>query len=70
MMCLVESLDRETEQYLIYLGDGKRKENVTYDAIVEAIDMQLTSEVEKTNEECLWIFKEVVGHMKKVRLGV
>jgi hypothetical protein len=35
---------------------------MTYDAIVEAIDRQLTSEVEKTDEEHLWIFKEVVGH--------
>eukprot|EP00957_Ditylum_brightwellii_P152648 11619376-Ditylum_brightwellii.AAC.1 len=33
-----------------------------YDAIVEAIDRQLTSEAEKTDEKHLWIFKEVVGH--------
>eukprot|EP00957_Ditylum_brightwellii_P006890 521023-Ditylum_brightwellii.AAC.1 len=26
---------------------------------------QLTSEAKKTNEEYLWIFKEVVGHRKK-----
>eukprot|EP00957_Ditylum_brightwellii_P105279 8025606-Ditylum_brightwellii.AAC.1 len=37
---------------------------MTYDAIVEAIDRQLTSEVKKTDEECLWIFKEGVGHRK------
>eukprot|EP00957_Ditylum_brightwellii_P121816 9289600-Ditylum_brightwellii.AAC.1 len=37
---------------------------MTYGAIVEAIDRQLTSETEKTDEECLWIFKEVVGHGK------
>eukprot|EP00957_Ditylum_brightwellii_P208216 15356336-Ditylum_brightwellii.AAC.1 len=53
-----ESIDGETEQYLIHLGDGKRKEIMTYDVIVEAIDRQLTSAVEKTDEECLWIFKE------------
>eukprot|EP00957_Ditylum_brightwellii_P073481 5583762-Ditylum_brightwellii.AAC.1 len=57
-------MDGETEQYLVHLGDGKRKDIMTYDAIVEAIDRQLTSEVEKTIEECLWIFKEVVGHRK------
>eukprot|EP00957_Ditylum_brightwellii_P117417 8955705-Ditylum_brightwellii.AAC.1 len=37
---------------------------MTYDAIVEAIDKQLTAEAEKRDEECLWIFNEVVGHRK------
>eukprot|EP00957_Ditylum_brightwellii_P177063 13488387-Ditylum_brightwellii.AAC.1 len=37
---------------------------MTYDAIVEAIDRQLTSEAEKTDGERLWIFKEVVGNRK------
>eukprot|EP00957_Ditylum_brightwellii_P143121 10905053-Ditylum_brightwellii.AAC.1 len=37
---------------------------MTYDAIVEAIDGKLTSKVEKTDEEHLWIFKEAVGHRK------
>eukprot|EP00957_Ditylum_brightwellii_P137089 10453101-Ditylum_brightwellii.AAC.1 len=37
---------------------------MTYDTIVEAIDRQLTSEAEKTDEECLWIFNKVVGHRK------
>eukprot|EP00957_Ditylum_brightwellii_P137436 10478292-Ditylum_brightwellii.AAC.2 len=41
-----------------------RKEIMTYDAIVEAIERQLTSEVETTDDECLWIFKEIVGHRK------
>eukprot|EP00957_Ditylum_brightwellii_P155330 11824255-Ditylum_brightwellii.AAC.1 len=44
----VESMDGETEQYLVRLGDEKRKEIMTYNAIVEAIDRQLTSEAEKT----------------------
>ena len=60
----VESMDGETEQYLVHLGDRKQKETMTYDAIVEAINRQLTSEAEKTDEEYLWIFKEVVGHRK------
>eukprot|EP00957_Ditylum_brightwellii_P094843 7222964-Ditylum_brightwellii.AAC.1 len=37
---------------------------MTYDAIVEAIDRQLTSEAGTTDEEHLWIFKEVLGHRK------
>eukprot|EP00957_Ditylum_brightwellii_P186565 14204504-Ditylum_brightwellii.AAC.1 len=57
-------MDGETEQYLVHLGNGKRKEIMTYDAILEAIDRKLTSEVEKTDGESLWIFKEVVGHRK------
>eukprot|EP00957_Ditylum_brightwellii_P047579 3614609-Ditylum_brightwellii.AAC.1 len=60
----VEPMDGDTEQYLVHLEDGKRKEIMTYDVIVEAIDRQSTSEAEKTDEECLWIFKEVVGHKK------
>eukprot|EP00957_Ditylum_brightwellii_P076579 5820270-Ditylum_brightwellii.AAC.1 len=40
---------------------------MTYDDVVEAIDRQLTSEAEKTDEEHLWIFKEVVGHRKNVQ---
>eukprot|EP00957_Ditylum_brightwellii_P137442 10478746-Ditylum_brightwellii.AAC.1 len=60
----VESMDVETERYLLCLGGRKKKEIMTYDAIVEAIDRKLTSEAEKTDQECLWIFKEVVGHMK------
>eukprot|EP00957_Ditylum_brightwellii_P045020 3415374-Ditylum_brightwellii.AAC.1 len=60
----VESMNGETEQYLVHLVDGKQKESMIYDAIVEAIDKQLTSEVEKTDEEQLWIFKEAVGHRK------
>eukprot|EP00957_Ditylum_brightwellii_P146259 11136459-Ditylum_brightwellii.AAC.1 len=57
-------MDVETDQYLVYLGDGKRKEIMTYDAIVEAIDRQLTSETEKTDKELLWIFREIDGHRK------
>eukprot|EP00957_Ditylum_brightwellii_P060917 4623962-Ditylum_brightwellii.AAC.1 len=64
VMCRVESMNGETEQYLVHLVYGKIKETMTYDAIVEAIDRQLISEVEKTDEERLWIFKEVVGHRK------
>eukprot|EP00957_Ditylum_brightwellii_P047248 3588797-Ditylum_brightwellii.AAC.1 len=30
----------------------------------DAIDRQLTSDVEKTDGEHLWIFKEIVGHRK------
>ena len=67
VMRRVESIDDETEQYLVHLGDGKRQEIMTYDAIVEAIDKQLTTEAEKTDEERLWIFKEVVGHRKNGR---
>eukprot|EP00957_Ditylum_brightwellii_P013785 1038809-Ditylum_brightwellii.AAC.1 len=57
-------MDGETEQYLVHLGDGKQKEIMTYDAMVEVIDRQLTSEAETTDEECFWIFKEVIGHRK------
>eukprot|EP00957_Ditylum_brightwellii_P047111 3577539-Ditylum_brightwellii.AAC.1 len=57
-------MDDETKQYLVHLGDGKRKRIMTYDVIVEAIDRQLTSEAKKTDEEWPWIFKEVVGHRK------
>eukprot|EP00957_Ditylum_brightwellii_P209654 15362667-Ditylum_brightwellii.AAC.1 len=60
VMRCVESMDSEIEQYLVYLGSRKQEEIKTYDAIVEAIDSQLTSEAEKTDEEGLWIFKEVV----------
>eukprot|EP00957_Ditylum_brightwellii_P116354 8875410-Ditylum_brightwellii.AAC.1 len=60
----VESMDSETEQYLVHLGDGKQKESMTYDAIVASIDRQLASEAEKTDEGHLWIFKEVFGHRK------
>eukprot|EP00957_Ditylum_brightwellii_P061098 4636437-Ditylum_brightwellii.AAC.1 len=49
----VKSVDGETKQYLVHLGDEKRKEIMTYDAIVEAIAGQLTSEVKKTDEEYL-----------------
>eukprot|EP00957_Ditylum_brightwellii_P016021 1207297-Ditylum_brightwellii.AAC.1 len=38
VMHCVESMDGETEQCLVYLGDGRRKEIMIYDAIVEAID--------------------------------
>eukprot|EP00957_Ditylum_brightwellii_P114644 8742476-Ditylum_brightwellii.AAC.1 len=58
VMRCVESIDDETEQYLVHLGDGKQQEIMTYDAIVEAIDKQLTTIAEKTDEEHLWIFKE------------
>eukprot|EP00957_Ditylum_brightwellii_P068276 5184031-Ditylum_brightwellii.AAC.1 len=57
-------MDGETEQYLVHLGGGKRKKIMTYNAIVETIDRQLTSEVYWTDEEYLWIFNEVVGHRK------
>eukprot|EP00957_Ditylum_brightwellii_P024425 1844354-Ditylum_brightwellii.AAC.1 len=57
-------MDCETEQYLVHLGNGKQKEIMTYDVIVEVIDRQLTSEAEKTDKESLWIFKEIVGHGK------
>eukprot|EP00957_Ditylum_brightwellii_P196945 15004470-Ditylum_brightwellii.AAC.1 len=60
----VESMDGATEQYLVHLGDGKQKEIMTYDAIVEAIDRRLPSETKQTDEEHFWIFKEVVGHRK------
>eukprot|EP00957_Ditylum_brightwellii_P154099 11727822-Ditylum_brightwellii.AAC.1 len=60
----VESMDGETEQYHVHLWIGKRKEIMTYDVIVEAIDRQLISEAKKTDEECLWILKEVIGHRK------
>eukprot|EP00957_Ditylum_brightwellii_P037307 2823893-Ditylum_brightwellii.AAC.1 len=60
-------MDGETEQYLVHLGDGKQTEIMTYDAIVEAIDRQLTSDTEKTVEEHLWIFKNVVEHRKNGR---
>eukprot|EP00957_Ditylum_brightwellii_P019665 1483543-Ditylum_brightwellii.AAC.1 len=60
-------MDGETKQYLVHLGYGKRKEIMTNDAIVEAIDMQLTSEAEMTDEEHLLFFKEVVGHRKNGR---
>eukprot|EP00957_Ditylum_brightwellii_P106673 8138014-Ditylum_brightwellii.AAC.1 len=60
----VEAMDGEAEQYLVYLRDGKKKEIMIYEAIVEIIDRQLTLEAKKTDEECLWIFKEVVGHRK------
>eukprot|EP00957_Ditylum_brightwellii_P095631 7285821-Ditylum_brightwellii.AAC.1 len=60
----VESMYGETEQCLVHLGDRKQKEIMTYDTIVEAIDRQLASEAEKTDEEHLCIFKEVVGHRK------
>eukprot|EP00957_Ditylum_brightwellii_P186735 14219132-Ditylum_brightwellii.AAC.1 len=53
----VESMDGETEKYLIYLGDGKRKEIMTHDSIVEAIDTQLTSEVEKTDKNTFGFLK-------------
>eukprot|EP00957_Ditylum_brightwellii_P025471 1925740-Ditylum_brightwellii.AAC.1 len=59
-----ESMDCETQHYLVHLGDRKRKGIMTYDAIVEAIDRWLISEVEKTDEQCLWVFKEVIGHGK------
>eukprot|EP00957_Ditylum_brightwellii_P017661 1330384-Ditylum_brightwellii.AAC.1 len=64
VMCCVESMDGETEQYLAHLGDRKQKEIMTYETIVEAINIQLTSEATKTDEECLWMFKEVVRHKK------
>eukprot|EP00957_Ditylum_brightwellii_P071416 5428996-Ditylum_brightwellii.AAC.1 len=60
-------MDGKAEQYLVHLGDRKQKEIMTYAAIVETIDRQLTSEVEKTDEEHLWIFKEVVGHRNNGR---
>eukprot|EP00957_Ditylum_brightwellii_P203208 15333657-Ditylum_brightwellii.AAC.1 len=56
----VESMDGKTEQYLVYLGNGKRKKITAYDAIAEVIDKQLTSEAEKTHEEFLWMFEKDV----------
>ena len=38
VICQVESVDQETDQYLVQLGDGKRQEVMTYDTIIEAID--------------------------------
>eukprot|EP00957_Ditylum_brightwellii_P104596 7969584-Ditylum_brightwellii.AAC.1 len=64
VMRCVETMDGETEQHLVYFGYRKQKEIMTYDAMVEATDRQLTSEAEKSDEEHLWIFKEVVGHRK------
>eukprot|EP00957_Ditylum_brightwellii_P021407 1614585-Ditylum_brightwellii.AAC.1 len=63
MRC-IKFINGETEQYLVHLGGGQRKETMTYDTIVEAIDRQLTSVAEKTDEERLWMFKEVVGYRK------
>eukprot|EP00957_Ditylum_brightwellii_P172590 13138770-Ditylum_brightwellii.AAC.1 len=51
VMCHVESMGGEIEQYLVHLGDRKRKEIATDDVIVEAIDRQLTSEAEKTEDD-------------------
>ena len=31
VICCVESVDQETDQYLVQLGDGKRQEVLTYD---------------------------------------
>eukprot|EP00957_Ditylum_brightwellii_P192064 14621142-Ditylum_brightwellii.AAC.2 len=50
VMCHVESMDGDTEQHIVHLGDGKQKDFMTFDAIVEAIDRQLTSEAKKTAE--------------------
>eukprot|EP00957_Ditylum_brightwellii_P051942 3940039-Ditylum_brightwellii.AAC.1 len=61
VMCHDEFMEGETEHYLVYLGDRKRKDIMTYDVIVEG---QFISEAEKTDEEHLWIFKEVVGYRK------
>jgi hypothetical protein len=41
VLCRVEQVDGETEQYLVRLGDGRRQEVMTYDAIIDALDHHL-----------------------------
>ena len=60
----IAAMEGEAEQYLVKLGDGTRQDVMTYDAVIEAIDRQLTAEAEKSDEDTIWIFKEVMGHRK------
>ena len=48
----------------IRLGDGKREDVMTYNAVVEAIDRQIERENAMSDEERLWIYKEVKAHQK------
>jgi hypothetical protein len=67
VLCRVEQVDGETEQYLVRLGDGPRQELMTYDAIIDALDHQLEREAGTDDDERLWIFKEVKDHQSKVK---
>ena len=60
----METVDGETEQFLVRLGDGKREEVMTYNEVVEAINRQLEREESQTDEERLWIYKAVKNHRK------
>jgi len=59
-----ESVDGETDQFLVRLGDGRREDIMTYDAVVEALDRQLQREANTTDDEKLWLFKDVKDHRK------
>jgi len=60
----VATVDGETEQYLVRLGDGTREDVMTYDAIVKQMDEQLTREAEQDEFDRTWIFKAVLDHRK------
>ena len=60
----LEKVDGETQQHLVRLGDGKREDVMTCNAVVEAIDRQIERENAMSDEERLWIHKEVKAHRK------
>jgi len=64
VMRRVETVDGETEQYLVRLGDGTREEVMTYDAIVQQLDEQFTREAEQDEFDRTWIFKSIKDHRK------
>ena len=58
-------MDGETEQYLVALGDGERKEVMTYSAILEIMEKQHAEEID--NADRYWSFKSIGGHRKDGR---
>ena len=60
----LKQAEDEAEQYLVRVGDG-RQEVMTYNAVLEALNAQLEREANQTDEERMWIFKEVQEHRKR-----
>lgn len=59
----LETVDGETEQYLVSVGDGKRAEVMTFAALRDILEKQHTEEVEEP--DCCWTFKSIAGHRQK-----
>jgi len=47
--------------WIVKIGD-KHEEIMTYDAIVQKVNDQLEREANQSNEDRVWIFKEVLDH--------